>query len=217
MPADVIVLGAGGHARVVIDALRRAGFAVAGVCAPELSAGQPGPLGAPALGGDGALDGVDRARYLLANGIGSIGAPAVRQKVFETRKADGWRFVTLVHPAAVVGEDCALGEGAQVMAGAVLQPGVRLGRNTIVNTRAAVDHDCRLGDHVHVAPGVVLSGGVTVGSRSHLGTGAVVIQDIAIGDDVLVGAGAVVIRPVADGTRVKAGALHGAGAESQHG
>lgn len=217
MPTDVIVLGAGGHARVVIDGLRRAGFSVVGVCAPELEAGQTGPLGVPAFGNDSVLAGVNRDTHLLANGIGSTGKPELRQRIFETKTAQGWRFATLVHPAAVVGADCEFGEGAQIMAGVVLQAGVRVGRNTIVNTAALVDHDCRLGDHVHVAPGAILSGTVTVGARSHLGAGSVVIQGISIGDDVVVGAGAVVTRPVASGTRVKAGAVNGAGGETDHG
>lgn len=217
MPTDVIVLGAGGHARVVIDGLRRAGFSVIGVCAPELTPGQAGPLGVPALGTDSILADFNRDIYQLANGIGSTGKPELRQRIFETKSAQGWRFVTLLHPTAVVGADCQLGEGAQIMAGAVLQPGVRIGRNSIVNTSASVDHDCRLGDHVHVAPGAILSGTVTVGSRSHVGSGSVIIQGISIGEDVVVGAGAVVTRSVASGTRVKAGSVHGAEGEADHG
>jgi len=205
MPADVIVLGAGGHARVVIDSLRCAGFSVVGVCAPELEPGQAGPLGAPALGNDNFLTGVDRDTHLLANGIGSIGKPELRQRIFETKTAQGWRFVTLVHPTAIVGADCNFGEGAQIMAGAVLQTGVRIGRNTIVNTAASIDHDCMLDDHVHIAPGAILSGAVTVGARSHLGTGAIVIQGVSIGNDVVIGAGAVITAAVAATEHVKAG------------
>jgi len=205
MPADVIVLGAGGHARVVIDGLRRAGFSVVGVCAPELRPGESGPLGVPALGGDEALARLDRSKHLLANGVGSIGKPEARRKIFERRISEGWHFATLVHPSAIIGDECGLAEGAQVMAGVVLQCGVRVGRNCIVNTAASIDHDCSIGDHVHIAPGVVLSGDVVIGARSHLGTGAVVIQGIAIGDDVMIGAGATVTRPVAAGEQVKAG------------
>lgn len=216
MPTDVIVLGAGGHARVVIDGLRRAGFSVIGVCAPELIPGQTGPLGVPSLGNDDILADFNRATHLLANGLGSTGKPELRHRVFETRTTEGWRFVTLVHPTAVVSGDCEFGEGVQIMAGAVLQSGARIGHNTIVNTSASVDHDCQLGDHVHIAPGVILSGNVNVGARSHLGAGAVVIQGITIGEDVVVGAGAVVTRPIASGARVKAGAVSGAGGVSGH-
>lgn len=208
MPADVIVLGAGGHARVVIDGLRRAGFLVIGACAPELAAGRTGPLGVPALGRDDALENYDRSTLLLANGVGSTGTPELRQRVFEVKVAQGWSFVVLVHPAAVTAGNCELGDGAQIMAGAVLQSGARIGRNTIVNTSASVDHDCAIGDHVHIAPGAVLSGDVTVGTGSHIGTGAVVTQGVVIGDDVLIGAGATITRAVASGDRIKAGARH---------
>lgn len=208
MPADVIVLGAGGHAKVLIDGLRRAGHAVAGVCAPELAPGDAGPLGVPAIGGEAELARLDRSQHLLANGLGSVGKTDLRREVFERWNAAGWRFATLVHPSATVGEACQLAEGVQIMAGAVLQCAVQVGKNTIINTSASIDHDCRIGEHVHIAPGVVLSGNVTVGSRSHLGTGAVVIQGVSIGEDALVGAGAVVTRAIAAGQHVKAGERH---------
>lgn len=205
MPADVIVLGAGGHARVVIDALRSAGHSVAGVCAPELAQGQSGPLGVPAIGDEAALAKLGPAKHLLANGVGSVGKADLRKALFERWTAQGWRFITVTHPSAVVGSECVLAEGAQVMAGAVLQPGVHVGKNSIVNTSASIDHDCRIGDHVHIAPGVVLSGNVAIGAGSHLGTGAVVIHGINIGAGCLIGAGAVVTQAVAPGGHVKAG------------
>ncbi len=208
MPADVIILGAGGHARVVIDALRRAGHGVAGVCGPELTQGQTGPLGVPAIGDEAALAKLDSGKYLLANGIGSVGKIDVRKAAFEHWTLLGWRFATVTHPSAVVGSDCVLADGAQIMAGAVLQPGVHVGRNTIINTSASVDHDCRIGDHVHIAPGVVLSGDVVVGVGSHLGTGAVVIQGVSIGAGCLIGAGAVVTKVIAPGGHVKAAERH---------
>jgi acetyltransferase-like isoleucine patch superfamily enzyme len=95
-----------------------------------------------------------------------------------------------------------LGDGAQIMAGAILQTGVRVGRNVIVNTRAVIDHDSCLADHVHVATGAILAGGVKVGEASHIGAGATVIQEITIGRAVLVAAGAVVVSDVADDASV---------------
>ena len=88
------------------------------------------------------------------------------------------------------------------MAGVVIQPGSRIGKNSIVNTKASVDHDCIIGDHVHISPGVTLSGGVTVGSTVHIGSGATIIQGMRIGDNCLVAAGAVVISPLLDSVTV---------------
>ena len=203
MSLPIIVLGAGGHARVVIDALRAAKRRIVGVVDPKV---KDGPFGIPALGGDEALDRHAPGEVELANGIGGTGATGPRDEVFRRFGARGYRFVTIVHPSAVVSEFAELGEGAQVMAGGVVQPGAAIGANTIVNTRASVDHDCKIGRSVHIAPGVTLSGTVTVGDGSHIGTGACVIHGINIGRGCLVAAGAVVYRDLADGQRlVKAG------------
>lgn len=202
MPADVIVIGAGGHARVVIDALLRAGATVLGVCDPRLTAGSTGPLGVPSLGNDDALEQHEKTRVLLANGIGSIGNPSGRIAVYERLTAAGWKFISLVHPSAVIGADCTIAAGAQIMAGAVLQPGCSIGQNAIVNTMASIDHDCSIGDHAHIAPGATLCGDVTIGAATHIGSGAVVVQGTQIGANAMIAAGVVVTRTVDAGTRV---------------
>jgi UDP-perosamine 4-acetyltransferase len=198
MPADVIVIGAGGHARVVIDALRRTGAAVLGVCDPGLASGSPGPLGVVCLGGDEALERHDKTRVLLANGIGSVGDPGRRIAAYRRLTDAGWRFASVIHPAAIVAPDCIIEAGTQVMAGAILQSGTRIGQNAIVNTAASVDHDCSIGDHVHIAPGATLCGNVTIGTATHIGSGAVVVQGVRIGSRSLIGAGVIVTRPIDD-------------------
>ena len=206
MSGPVIVIGGGGHAAVVVDALLLAGFEVAGLCDPRLEPGALGPSQVAVLGGDDALDGWSPETTLLANGLGSTRSTEGRRELFERLKNAGFRFATFIHPSAVVAKEVKLGEGAQVMAGAVVQPGTVLGRNTIVNTRASVDHHCVIGDHAHIAPGATLSGGVRIGEGSQIGTGASIVQGIRIGRDALVCAGAVVTCDVADGEKVVAGA-----------
>lgn len=197
----VLILGAGGHARVLLAVLRTLGREVRGCIAPTEPAAD-WPDDCPWLGREDHLDAVDRTAVCLVNGVGSIGSTAVRQGVFDRAVARGFRFVPLVHPSAVLAGPVGVGDGAQIMAGAVLQTGVTVGENAIINTGVIVDHDCQIGDHCHLAPGVVLSGGVTLGVGAHVGTGATVIQGLGIGAGALVAAGAVVIRPVADGERV---------------
>jgi len=204
MNRPVIVLGGGGHAKVVIDSLLAAGATVAGLCDPALQAGTIGPLATRVLGGDEALDGFTPAEVFLANGVGSTGSTELRRTVFERAKARGFEFATVVHPSAVIGREVSLEEGAQVMAGAVVQPGTVLGRNCLVNTRASVDHDCIVGAHAHIAPGVTLCGGVRVGAGAHVGTGGSVIQGIEIGASSLVRAGTATTAPVPDGTKGRA-------------
>jgi UDP-perosamine 4-acetyltransferase len=205
MTKPVVILGGGGHARGVIDALRCAGHTIAGVIDPKPEVAKSLPSGIAWLGAD--LSKTRAADVQLAIGVGSldVGAKNPRPKLFQEAKAGGFQILSFRHPSAIVAGDVTLGEGAQLMAGVILQPGIRTGVNCIVNTGASLDHDCRLGDHVHVAPGVVLSGTVEVGDGSHLGTGAIVIQNIKIGAEAMIAAGAVVTRDVPAHARVAPG------------
>jgi len=191
--APVVVLGAGGHARVLLDALAGRGATVLGCVAPAA----PSWAGATWLGDDEWLLDRGPSDVLLVNAVGSVKSTAARGAVFDRFSQRGFAFATVVHRAAIVARDVALGEGAQVMAGAIVQTGSRLGRDVLVNTGAQLDHDCVVGDHSHIAPGVVCSGAVMIGEHAHIGTGAVVIQGVKIGARALIGAGALVLRDVA--------------------
>jgi UDP-perosamine 4-acetyltransferase len=177
----IYVLGAGGHAAVVLDTLRAMGCACAGTAE---------------IGDEAALLAKPPDSLMLANGLGGVGDTRPRRQVFERFKARGFRFMTLVHPGAIVAPSAVLGEGAQVMAGAVVQPEAAVGANTIVNTRAVVDHHCTVGAHCHIASGATLASAVAVGDGAHVGAGATVIQLIKIGSGALIGAGAAVVRDV---------------------
>jgi UDP-perosamine 4-acetyltransferase len=155
-------------------------------------------LGVGVIGDDKRVLGFDSREVRLVNGMGSVADSTKRAQIFDKFRGLGYRFATIVHPSAVVSKHAEISEGAQIMAGVVVQPGARLGLNCIINTCASIDHDCNIGDHVHIAPGVTLSGGVIIASRAHVGTGATVIQGVRVGEKAIVGAGAVVIRDVPD-------------------
>jgi sugar O-acyltransferase (sialic acid O-acetyltransferase NeuD family) len=193
----LIIVGGGGHGRVVLEALRSAGREVRGVVDRDAAVATLLPKGVPWLGDDTALAAFPPTQYSLVNGVGGVG-DGKRRQIFERLREQGYVFASLCHASAVVAHGVDLGEGAQVMAGAVLQPGVRIGANAIVNTRASIDHDCLIGDHCHVAPGAVLCGGVVVGEETHIGAGAVVIQGVRIGRGTMIGAGAVMLKDVGD-------------------
>lgn len=197
-PSRAIVLGASGHARVICAAY---GGEVIGCLTPHAPDGD-WPAHIPWLGGDDRLDSLDRSDVSVLIGVGSAGDPTRRVQVYEMARSRGFSIAAVVHARAFVERDVKLGEGVQIMAGALVQTGSVLGDNVLINTGGIVDHDARVGDHVHIAPGVALSGGVRIGARSHVGTGARVIQGITIGRDVVVAAGAAVIRDVPDGVRV---------------
>lgn len=198
----VVVIGAGGHAKVLIAALKRLGAHILGVTDADTAVHGQAVLDVPVLGGDETLAAHGPAAVLLVNGLGTVDRTVARRAIYERFAARGYRFATVVDPLALLAGPVEIGEGAQVLAGAVVQPGTRLGVNCIVNTRASIDHDCVIGAHAHIAPGATLSGGVRVGEGAHVGTGAAIIQGIVIGAGVVVGAGAAVIADVPNGTTV---------------
>lgn len=196
-PRPFVVLGAQGHAAVVIELIHSLGGTVAGCVAPP----QDTPFGLPLLGDDDWLTHRE-GEFQLANGVGGVGDNTIRARVFEKFDTMGFAFPKLIHPRATVSTSAVIGDGVQIMRGAIIQACTTIGENVIVNTGAIVDHDCVLGNHSHIAPGVTLSGGVTLGDGSHVGTGATVIQNIAIGARAIIGAGAVVTANVPEDVTV---------------
>lgn len=196
MTSNIMVIGAGGHAKVVIDALLRLQAGILGVVDIDASKHGGSILGVPVLGDEAIVFEQATDAVLLVNGIGSVSNTLTRRSAFLRFKDRGYGFHTLVHPSAVIAEDVEMGEGAQIMAGAVIQTGARIGANCIINTRSSVDHDCRIGDHVHVAPGATVCGGVTIGNDCLVGGGATIIQGLSIGDSATVAAGGCVVTDV---------------------
>jgi sugar O-acyltransferase (sialic acid O-acetyltransferase NeuD family) len=199
----VVGVGAGGHAKVIVDILqRRGGYEIVGLFEKDSLLWGTKILGVPVIGGDDLLPNYLEEVPNAFFGIGSISSSAHRKRVFEKVVALGFTLITAIHPNATISNAAVVGDGSVVMAGAVIAPGAKLGKNVIVNTGAVIDHDCEIGDHVHIAPGATLSGAVQVGNGSHVGVGATVIQGVQIGCDAIVGAGAVVIADVPDGVCV---------------
>lgn len=201
-----IIIGAGGHGRVLAGLLRALGAEIDGFV--DSNPGKTGTemMGLKVLGTDdeifgGALNDRLSDSIFVVNGVGSTGDPAVRQRIYKVMAARGFVMPPLAHPAAWVSPDAVLGPATVVMAGAIIQPCCRLGANVIVNTRASIDHDCVIGDHVHIAPGVTLSGTVRVGEGAHIGTGACVAHGLTIGAGAVIGAGAAVIGDIPEGVR----------------
>lgn len=196
-----MVLGAGGHARVVIDALQAMGHPVIAALDSDPAKAGTTILGVPILAED-SLRQFAPADVLLANGIGGIADTSLRQEVFHRIKEHGFEAATVRHPTAIISRYAEIREGAQIMAGAIVQACTVVGVNAIVNTGARVDHDCHIGDHVHIAPGAMLSGGAHIGDGAHVGIGAIILQSRVIGPGAVVGAGAVVISDVEAGVTV---------------
>lgn len=202
MPERVMVVGAGGHAKVVIDVLRAAGHEVAALFDDDASRHGQVFRGVPVVGG--AADVVAYAAAArLTHFIVAIGHNGARLGIGRRLEAAGLEGLAVAHPSAVVGPGVVLGPGTVVMPGACLNADARIGAHGIVNTGARVDHDCVVGDGVHLAPGVVLCGNVRVGEQAFVGAGTTVIPGMVIGARASVGAAAAVVRPVADDSKVR--------------
>jgi sugar O-acyltransferase (sialic acid O-acetyltransferase NeuD family) len=196
----VIMVGGGGHAKVLISMLLLQHRTVLGFV--DLTPDLPSVLGVAQLGDDRAVLMRAPEEIRLVNGVGSIGSTEVRREVYERFRDKHYTFDSVIHPSVIMAPDVELGCGVQVMAGAVIQAGSSVGGNSIINTGACVDHDCSIAAQVHIAPRATLCGNVRVGQGSHVGAGATVIQGIELGKNTIVGAGAVVLRDVADGETV---------------
>jgi len=193
MSLPVIIIGSGGHAAVVADALLASGARVLGYTDSDPRRRGARLCGLPVLGDDSVLEEHLPGQAVLANGIGGTRVAKLRRTIQERLEASGWEFVAVRHPAAVVSPFATIGAGAQLLAACVVQAGATVARGCIVNTAAVVEHDVQLGDFVHVAPRALLCGTVVVGANSHIGAGAVVKQHVRVGADTLVAAGAVVV------------------------
>jgi UDP-perosamine 4-acetyltransferase len=187
----LILLGAGGHARSVMDLLlQNDEYDVVGCLDPA-----PGAvLGIPVIGNDDQLD------ILFSKGIKkafiAIGNNRLREKLFGRAQFIGFEIINIISRSATISPRASLGSGICVMAGAVLNVNTRIGDNCIINTRCSIDHDCTIGRSVHIAPGVTLSGSVKVGDGAHIGTGTAVIDGITIGEWAYVGGGAAVVKDI---------------------
>ena len=196
----VIGLGAGGHAKVVIEILRLLdNYEIVGLLDPRQTLWGNKVLGIPVLGDDDLLPTLhSQGIRSVFIGIGMVGDARPRRKAYEKARSHGFQVVQAIHPQAVIAPSVKIGHGPTIMAGAVINADTRLGNNVIINTGAIVEHDCVIGDHSHIATGARLAGAVHVGEGTHVGLGASVIQGVEIGRNAVIGAGAVVVRNVPD-------------------
>ncbi len=198
MKPEIVIVGAGGHAKVCIELLRASGIPIAFCIGAEDSG--VSCLGVPVLQGDDHLARLRHDGYSLA--FIAIGSNTVRQRLGESAKALGYDLVNAISPTAVISPSARMGKGIAVMAGVVINADSSIADLAIINTAASVDHDGFVGEAAHIAPQCGLAGNVAVGPRAFLGIGSKVIPGITIGNDVVAGAGSVIISDIAPGTRV---------------
>jgi len=201
----VLVYGASGHARVLIDLMRLTGelFPVAAV---DDSSSDEEVLGVPVIGNSSMFaklraDGIERAVL----GIGSVNNHPARAKLYERLVAGGFNVPNLIHPRAMVEPSVVMGVGNQILAGAVVGSAAKLGDDTIINSGTVVSHDCVIASHTHLSPGAILAGGVEVGENTLVGMGATVYLGVRIGSKVIIANGSHIMKDVPDGSVIRSG------------
>ena len=191
---DLIVIGGGEHARVVMEAASSdpAQWNVLGFVAPSHCQETVERLHLPRLGGDENLVKYPNAALIL--GIGSVGVNTLRQEVVARLSVAHNRWAVVIHPRASISPSAKIDRGSVVLPGAVVNTGARIGSHSIINSNACIEHDATLGSFVHAAPGSIVAGGASIGDGCYLGMGSLVRDHISIGRSCLVGMGAVVTK-----------------------
>ncbi|HZU86776.1 MAG TPA: NeuD/PglB/VioB family sugar acetyltransferase [Anaerolineaceae bacterium] len=202
----IFILGGGGHAKMCLDILAQTGeFEVVGILDGGLAASSQ-VLGVPVLGADNAEEMArlyEQGVHLAVNGVGAAGNHPYRSEVYARLRQAGFSLPNLIHPCAVVEPSATLGEGNQIMAGAVVGSDVHIGNNCIVNSNAVISHDSHLADNVHIAPGALLAGNVQVGADTLVGMGVTLFLGLRIGSRVIIANGLNVFKDVPDGSFIR--------------
>lgn len=189
MSKEVVIIGAGGHGKVVADIVVESGDKVKGFLDDHFPESKDF-IGYPILGRLRDYMNIVGAEFVIA-----IGNAKIREKIARGMKDVQW--YTAIHPKAVISSlDVRTGEGTVVMANAVINPGTHIGRHCIINSGAIVEHDNVISDFVHISVGAKLAGTVSVGNRTWIGIGAVVSNNLSVCQDCMIGAGAVVVNNI---------------------
>lgn len=195
MPIDLFIYGAGGHGKVVLDAVQRQGLVAVPVDdAPERD-------GDDRLGATCRLFS-DQLTQEIGKGHVAIGTNSIRRLIADKLKALGVELTSVWHPSAILSSHAKFGDGVFAAAGATVGPDAVVGAGVILNHGAIIDHDCRVGAWTHIAPNATLGGEVKIGDSVLVGSGAVILPGVEVGAGAVIGSGAVVTRNVKAGAQV---------------
>ena len=189
MSESVVLIGGGGHAKVIIDSIQASGDSVLGILDDGIAVGTE-ILGVPVIGKI-----ADYAKYREHKFLIAIGNNAIRRRIAEMLPVE-WH--TAIHPSASVSRYAHVGAGTVIMPFAVVNADASVGAHCILNTGAVVEHDNRIAEYVHISPNAALGGNVSVGIGTHIGIGAVIRNNISICGDCTIGAGAVVVKNITE-------------------
>lgn len=194
MPKDVIIIGAGGHARVIADIIKKSGDEIVGFLDDNADIQGNTIFDGKIVLGDTSEESVKK--YSDCYFIIGIGNNRVRKIISE--KYSNLKWYTAIHPSSIIGSDVSINEGTVIMAGTIINTGTIVGKHCIINTSSSLDHDNILEDYVHISPGSHLAGTVKISEETWICAGVTVINNITIGKNNVIGAGATVIRNIVE-------------------
>lgn len=192
MPKDVIIIGAGGHARVIADIIKKSGDKIVGFLDDNADIQGKTIFDGKIVLGDTSEESVKK--YSDCYFIIGIGSNRVRKIISE--KYSNLKWYTAIHPSAIIANEVSIEKGSVIMAGAIVNTGTKIGKHCIINTRSSLDHDNIVEDYVHISPGVTLAGNVHIKEKTWICAGTTIINNITINKNNIIGAGSVVIKDI---------------------
>lgn len=201
---NVLIFGGGGHANVCIDILKQTKtHKIIGVVDDNIPL-HTSILDIPIIGNLMAVDRlVTKGLQNIVLGIGGVLSKGSRKKIFLSLKEKGLYVPNIIHPSASVEPSVELGEGNQIMQGAIIGSNVKIGNNCIINSGSIISHDTIIGDNVHIAPGAIIAGGVTIKEDTIIGMGATIFLGLTIGKNVIIQNGTHIFTDIADNSHIK--------------
>ena len=200
MSKPLLILGAGGHASVLVDILLQQNRDILGVVSPQVVSESKVFDRIEIFHNDDDVLQFDKSLIKLVNGIGSMPNTQLRSIIYNKFKVLGYEFETVIADNSIISKYANLDEGVQVFSGAIIQTDATIGANSIINSGAIIEHGCIIGSNNHIAPGATLSGHVHTKEFVHVGTGASVIQEINVAKNVVIGAGAIITSDIEQNT-----------------
>lgn len=202
MNKPVLVIGAGGHASVIIEILVQINCKILGIVSKD----EPNECGVfnnlHWFKDDNDVLAFNKEEIVLVNAIGSLPGNNLRVKIYNKFKKKGYKFMTVISPSSIVSKYAKLSPGVQVLSGAIVNTNATVLDNSIINSGAIIEHDCIIGKHNHIAPGAKLSGSIVTGDFVHIGTGASLAQCISVSKNSVIGCGVSIVKDVEPDTLV---------------
>jgi sugar O-acyltransferase (sialic acid O-acetyltransferase NeuD family) len=195
MKEKLIIIGGGGHAQSIIDAINTMGiYKIVGIIDKNIEQNMFSS-GLKIIGDDSKLE------FYFNRGIKNVvlairSTIEARQKAYETCKRIGYQFPNIIDKSAILSNDIKIGEGNFIGKGSIINTKVQIGNCCIINTGSLVEHGCKLESFVHIAPGSVLCGNVWIGKNTHIGAQSTIIQNVTIGENSMIGAGSLILKDI---------------------